>query len=385
MASEANRKEGEKMKGRFTISSFLFCVVISSFCYAQLSITDVGKYNILGVPTDQEGLSGITWAGGSRYYAVEDSGGRLHKLTINIDLSTGQIIGNPTDDSQVTLSGRTDLEGIAYIGNGEVYVSDETGATITKYNTSGGNSIGAVNVPDIYTAYRSNKSLESLTINPSKTIMWTANEEALNGTTNNEVNVDDGPEASSSTGTVVRLQKFVRNGDNWITSGQWAYETEAVQGLSGNRGVSDLCVLPSGQVLVLEREAYWNGSLWGDTIDFRNAIYLIDLADATDVSDITSLNGASYTTVSKELLWSKTFDNDMYEGICLGPQLNDGSYSLLLISDGDTIDPPLGDNQDVNESIYALEISGVIPEPTVLLSMIITIPVILSNHNRKKV
>ncbi len=355
-------------------------LIFSSNVLAQLNILGIGKYDISGVPTDQEGLSGITWAGGNTYYAAEDSGGRLHKLTINIDLSTGAIIGSPTDDSQATLNGRTDIEGVAYAGSNQVYVSDETGATITKYNVSGGNSTGSISVPDIYTAYRTNRSLESLTRQSNGASIWTANEEALNGTTNGGTSVDDGPEASTSDGTVVRLQKFNSSLD---PAGQWAYKTEDVKGLDGNRGVSDLCVLPDGQLLVLEREAYWNGSLWGDTIDYRNAIYLVDFSGATDVSGITSLNGASYTLVSKSLLWSATFDDDMFEGLCLGPQLNDGSYSLLMISDGDSFDPPLGSTQNPGESIYALKISGVIPEPVSIFMMILCFSAIISGKTRK--
>ncbi len=342
------------------VSLFLLVLLLMApLSFAQLSLTDVGKYDISGVPSGQEGLSGITWAGGSTYYAAEDSGGRLHKLTININSSTGGIIGSPTDDSQVGLNGRTDMEGVAYIGSGQVYVSDETGATITKYNVSGGSSTGSISVPDVYTAYRDNRSLESLTRQSNGASIWTANEEALYGTTNGGMSVDDGPEAGS-TGTVVRLQKF----DSSLSAvGQWAYQTDST---SGHRGVSDLCVLPDGRLLVLEREVYFDFSPFG----FSNKIYLVDFDGATDVSGIDSLNGATYTKVTKTELWSGSFGNDMYEGICLGPELNDGSHSLLLISDGDTISSS-GFSENVNESIYALKLSGVVPEPVTILMLLV--------------
>ncbi len=360
--------------------SFLSVLILSATVFANPTITAIGKYDIANVPSDQEGLSGITWAGGNTFYAAEDSGGRLHKLTINIDLSSGSITGSPNDDSQVTLNGRTDIEGVAYAGSNQVYVSDETGATITKYNVSGGSATGSIAVPDIYTAYRTNKSLESLTRQSNGSSIWTANEEALNGTTTGGTSVDDGPEADVTHRTVVRLQKF---NSSLNPAGQWAYQTEKVQALKGNRGVSDLCVLPDGQLLVLEREAYWNGGLWGDTIDYRSAIYLVDFSGATDVSNITSLNGASYTPVSKSLLWSANFDNYMFEGLCLGPQLNDGSYELLMISDGDTFDPPLGSTQNPGEAIYALKISGVVPEPVSIL-LILSGVLLLLNSGKKK-
>jgi hypothetical protein len=114
-------------------------------------------------------------------------------------------------------------------------------------------------------------------------------------------------------------------------------------------GVSDLLALPDGRLLVLERE------LGGTFIpDFRNRIYLVDFTGATDTSAISSLNSATFTGLTKTLLWEGNFANDNFEGITLGPQLANGDYSIILVSD---------DGGGTNaQSLYALRISGV-PEP----------------------
>jgi hypothetical protein len=68
---------------------------------------------------------------------------------------------------------------------------------------------------------------------------------------------------------------------------------------------------------------------------FRCRIYQVDFAGATDVSAVMSLNGATYRPVAKKMVFDRDTGLAMYEGLCLGPRLADGSRSLLMISDGD--------------------------------------------------
>ncbi len=318
-----------------------------------LTITGVGKYDCSGAP---EGLSGLTHAGGSQYYAVEDSGARLHPMTIQIDSSTGAVT-SASFGSQIILSG-TDLEGVAYnSATGSVYVSDETGATVKEYNLSGG-LLSSVSVPAVYGSYRTNYSLESLSRQAGGQSLWTANEEALY-----EMGVvNDGPLSTTGGGTVVRLQRF---DDILAAAGQWAYVTEPLTGEGPDdenyerSGVSDLCVLPNGKVLVLEREVDVTGYFMSMPIPkFHSRVYEVEFAGADDVSGIGSLEGATYTPLTKHLLWHETFTFYMFEGIALGPQLDNGDYSLLLISDGDS--PAL-------KGLYSLRLIGDVPEPATLV------------------
>jgi hypothetical protein len=148
------------------------------------------------------------------------------------------------------------------------------------------------------------------------------------------------------------LQRF--DATTMSPAGQWAYRTDAISADSPfttaeRSGVSDLLALPDGRLLVLERE------LGGAFVpDFRNRIYLVDFVGATDTSAIGPLGTASFAGVSKTLLWQGDFDNDNFEGITLGPQLANGDYSVILVSD---------DGGGTNlQSLYALRMTGV-PEP----------------------
>ncbi len=330
--------------------AYLFSLVFAtsmaspSWTVAGISITGVGE---VIRSSKNLGLSGITYAGGTQYYAINDSGALLHPMTIVVNPSSGRITSHSFADT-VALIG-FDTEGIAWDPSAPgLWVSDETGATIKLFSTAG-THLSSVDVPTIYSNYRNNFSLEALSIRGDLLELWTANEEALYKAA---TGVDDGPLSTTSAGSMCRLQRFTRLSvnDDWSANGQWAYRTDPISKIpaigsgSERSGIADLCILPDGTVLVLEREL--GGSLFPG---FRNRIYEINTSVATDVSAITSLNGASYTPVTKTLRWEKKFPFVNYEGICLGPRLNDGSLSLLMISDGDA---PATDN------LYSLKCSG---------------------------
>ncbi len=313
---------------------------------AAISISGVGTHaNPSG---SNDGLSGICYAGSTQYYAVDDSGGLMQPATISLNPSSGAITA-ASFDSAVTLGG-ADLEGIDYNpANNSVWVSDETGATIKEYSLENADYLSSVAVPSIFASYRANYSLESLTVRGDGLEMWTCNEEALyNATTG----VNDGSLSTDNNGSVVRLQRFTRNSvhGEWIADGQWAYLTESIDmpfitSGSERSGVADLCVLPDGTLLVLERKL----GAGGFSPSFENHIYEVGFAGATDVSAIPSLSGATYTRVTKTKRWSKDFGTSYnFEGLCLGPRLDDGSLSLMMIADGD----------DLSNALYSLKLSG---------------------------
>jgi hypothetical protein len=139
----------------------------------------------------------------------------------------------------------------------------------------------------------------------------------------------------------VRIQKFVRATPQagWRPAGQWAYVTDPIGGKNfagkARNGVAEMCCLDDGTVLVLEREMSVKGAGIIPMPSFRCRIYQVDFAGATDVSGIASLNGAKYCPVSKTVVFDQNTNFAMYEGLCLGPRLSDGSRSMIMISDGD--------------------------------------------------
>lgn len=102
-------------------------------------------------------------------------------------------------------------------------------------------------------------------------------------------------------------------------------------------GVSELCVLPDGQLLVLEREAFIPKIKIGAFCKCK--LYLVNPLNSEKFS--MKENFSSDTPFLKKRLlteWKtglslskRSFAN--YEGMCLGPMLEDGSQVVILLSD----------------------------------------------------
>ena len=102
-------------------------------------------------------------------------------------------------------------------------------------------------------------------------------------------------------------------------------------------GVSELCALPDGQLLVLEREAFIPNIKIGAFCKCK--LYLINPLNSEEFSmkekfssDTPFLKKRLLTEWKTGLSLSKrSFAN--YEGMCLGPKLEDGSQVIILLSD----------------------------------------------------
>lgn len=275
-------------------------------------------------------ISGVTYAGDNLFYAIDDTDNKLYPLELAISRSDGSLTESGiTIGTGVVMSGSHDMEGCAFDpASGKVWISQETNALIREFDPATGALLRSAPVPAVQKQYVGNYSLEALTISGDGRTMWTANEEALKV---------DGALATNSVGSVVRLTRFTRESvyDNWTPDGEWAYETQPIGTLKDSHtrsGVSGLCALPDGTLLTLERRCYDGGVF----PDFNIRIYQVNFSGATDVSSLASLKNASYTKTTKTQLFSFTDTSDMpnYEGICLGPRLNDGSCAIVLITDG---------------------------------------------------
>ncbi len=319
---------------------------------AAVTITDPGQ-NVYDWTANAPELSGLTWVSGTTYYAVSDDANqrKVYQLHIGVNPANGRIT-NAAVTATNTLSVGYDLEGIAYCSaRGTFFISDEgqfpDGGYLREHTLPDGNLVRTLTLPTVLTNDRSNYSLESCTWGAGA--LWTANEEAL---------AQESALSTASAGSLIRLQKF----DHQLNpAGQWAYLTDSFGFDSSlttaeRSGVSDLLALPDGNLLVLERTLGI-----GFVPSFRNRIYLVNFAGATDVSGISDLDGASYTPVNKTLLWETnmgSISTRNFEGIALGtalPQVGSNSYSVLLVADN---------GGGTNQHLYALVVNGVVaPSP----------------------
>ncbi|MCP5055741.1 MAG: esterase-like activity of phytase family protein [bacterium] len=304
---------------------------------SALAVVDPGQTPVVISGAGNAEFSGIAHTGGGQFLSVADSGGTLHPVSISIDPVTG-FVSQASAGTPVILAGGVDLEGVAWrSATGSVFVSDEVGPAIREVDPTTGALIRNVTLPPIFANLRPNLGLESLSLAPDGSALWTANEAAL---------LVDGPVANFVDGTWVRIQRFDGTG---TAAGQWAYRTEAQGSFSG---VVDLVALPSGELLVLERALALGG--------FQSRLFLIDFNGATDTSSLPALAGASFQGVGKTLLWSRLGGALNIEGMGLGPTLANGDTSLVLVSDGGGTSPP---------NTLALRLS--VPEPGILLLVLL--------------
>jgi hypothetical protein len=285
-------------------------------------------------------MSGVTYVGPvgglHRFIAAEETHGELLQFDVSFTAVGG--ISAVSNITALPISYTQDFEGIAYTNptRNSVFLSHENGPGVREVSLATGAGSQTVTVPSVFTApgnKRPNLGFESLTRTLDGTAMWTANEQAL---------TVDGPEATSSAGTPIRLLKMNVAGNSVSVGPQYAYHVEPIHGSSSfgspQSGLSDLAAMPDGTLLALERSVAFLAS----PSTYLNRIYEIDFDAATDVSlgpTAGGLIGQSYTPVSKSLVWSGPADGGSgqnMEGFALGPQLANGSWVLLgVVDNGD--------------------------------------------------
>lgn len=287
-------------------------------------------------------LGGLAWAGGDAWLVVSDdvsAGPRAFAATVAVDGSTGTVVGSPSAGAAIALAAGGDPEGIALDpGDATFVVADEVGPTVRRFDLSGATVASAALPPVFAAGLRSNLGLESVAVDRRGRV-WTATEEALTA---------DGPVSSFADGTIVRIQRLT---PDLQPDGQWGYVTDPISGdVLGSdpgrdverSGVVELAVLPDGTVLVLER-MLGGAPPFGAPV-LRSRLYELDLSSADDTTSIPSLSPGGFTPAAKLLRWEATFDALSeplnFEGMGLGPRLDDGRRSLLLVSDDGGIGGP---------------------------------------------
>lgn len=332
---------------------------------SDLEVVEVGRYAFRGGGHVDPGLaavgiSGLARVEGDRYLAVSDRGGALHVLEIAVDPATGRVT-RAEFGTRLPLSGPgaalRDREAIACAAGCPIawLAGEGPPPWIAGHDLAGRTrAMADLDHPGlaVFTTARANLGFEALALRP-RGGLWAANEEAL---------AADGPPATPEAGTVVRL---VALDDSLRPIAQRAYVTDPVPGPITSplpavgreaSGLVELVALPDGTLLALER------ALGGDEsgmAGFRIRLYAVDPRGATDVSAAPHRDGLAaggWTPVAKTLLLELRpgLVAANYEAMALGPELEGGDRSLLLMADngGGTI-----------QSIHALRVRWTEPRP----------------------
>jgi len=295
------------------------------------------------------GLSGIDYdTDNNRFIAISDDRAqigpaRFYELTI--DLQDGLL-----DSGDISFTGYTeilDLDGSSFAEGavdpesiriadfpGILYWTSEGDAAnglppFVRVMTLDGNPLDSFSIPAKYlptetSGIRNNLAFESLTLSYSGHQVITATENAL---------VQDGEAATVDNGSPSRVLVLDRASGEPVS--EYIYATDPVpfapipEDEFNTNGLVELLAIAPKRMIAVERSF---------SVGVGNSIrlYLTGTQGASDVLALDSIAGQDVTPMSKRLLLDLGelgIPLDNIEGISFGPQLPDGSRSLILVSD----------------------------------------------------
>ena len=321
----------------------------------------VGGFNFLGdfsIPTQTTfdgtilgGLSSIDYDPASgTYYLISDdqSGARFYTATIDLDatgLNNVTITGVTTileQDGMPFADGSLDPEAIRFdAATGSLYWTSEGNvnngiAPFVRQMRLDGAFLQEFTNPSVYdiaadgsSGPRQNGVFEGITLTADGSEVVTMLELPL---------VQDGVVPTTAvTNSPVRMQFYDKASGQ--PTRQYAYKLDPVA-VPGEffqiNGVVEVLAVDATTFLVMERSAFFSAGSSGNTVK----IFRVTTDQATDVSNINALATAGYAPVNKELILTiddSTFDLefpvDNIEGMTFGPDLANGSKTLLLVAD----------------------------------------------------
>lgn len=320
---------------------------------------------------------------------------RFQTFTLDIDRNSGAINGftltgttlfrqlngatynglNPQllNGSSAVLGASLDPEGLARLANGNLLVSDEYGPSVYEFTPAGqfvrafqtpANLVpgagGTTNYVDgrgtITSGRQDNRGFEGVTVSPDGKTAYAILQDPL---------INEGKNGSNADGRYsrnVRIVSFdVASGQS---NGQYIYQLDSLAELNArvpndsfgksaqgrNIGVSSIQATGNGTLLVLERDNRGFGvDPTADVPVASKRIYRIDLNDATDVSKIAlagtndlpagvkpvTKTATPFVDIAAALRAQGLAIPEKIEGMAFGPQLADGSHSLIVITDND--------------------------------------------------
>lgn len=279
------------------------------------------------------GYSGITWLGDDRYAVVSDISEHDGFFVFSIQLdSLGRIVSVANRGFRGNSDRGHDNEGVAWCQpRNTVFVSGETDNQVRELTLEGNPTGKSLPMPQVVTQGASRKyGLEALTYNVQTHRFWTVSESTLKG---------DGEQATPENGAKNKLRLLAFD-DSLTLKGQYFYEMDAPEAeLASSQyamGVSALVALDNGQLLVLEREFCVAPSKIGSTVQCR--IYRVTPTAGDIMPATASIQGKKPLEKQLVVEWDSaigllSFSLANYEGMCLGPKLQDGRQVLVLISD----------------------------------------------------
>ena len=182
--------------------------------------------------------SGITALGNNRYAVVSDKSETEGFFILHIETDSVKGCITSLEDEGFQSSGlpNRDIEGICYRPTtNTVFISGEKDNEVYEYTLDGKRTGQRLEMPDIFKKAGHNYGLESLTYDRKRHLFYTTSERVLKGD------------------SLLRIQSF---SDNLKPGFCYYYKPDEPISKKHFYGVSELCALEDGRLLVLERQIH---------------------------------------------------------------------------------------------------------------------------------
>ena len=281
-----------------------------------------------GIPAGN--YSGIAHIDADRYALVSDKQDADGWTEVKIsflpsgDIDGMQFVAHHYDEG--TRSKSRDSEGIVYVSEQGFFVCAENDQQILELDADGTPTGRKVAVPECFATSNifPNYGFEALTYNSTDGTLWTTTEQGV------RTDVEAQTSPNSPTPTLLRLQAF---------SASLQPSRKATRAFAF--GVPELLAVNDTTLIVMEREIYIPKRYNGAKCHIR--LFCVNPHAAEALKDtsvpLSEIDDSCFLT--KKLLYEfhtrlnlfgrKDFAN--YEGMCLGPKLDDGRQVVLLDAD----------------------------------------------------
>jgi len=295
----------------------------------------------------------------ARWYQTKISvtGSGDGKTPAQVILAPGRPVTMVNFDGKPFPKGSIDPEAMVVMSDGRVFVSSEGDMNqdpridpAVFLAADDGRVMKTLDVPQVFLpeksgkqtrGVRNNGAFESMTVTPDGKTLLVAAELPL---------IQDGEIPDYSRGGLVRMVRYRLDPGGIVADGQFVYELSPVKPWPPEpnakphlNGLVEMFYMPSGELLAMERAGVNQAD---GSYRTRVRLWQVDLDGATDVSGMESLKstGALPLRAARKRLvldldeilpkLSVGFQSlDNLEAIHVGPDLPDGTKTLILVSD----------------------------------------------------
>ena len=328
-----------------TILLALAITLFTSSSFAQqVKVCGQTKLNKWGVvPGNYSGISHVR----DNLYAIVDDKDVVDGfkfLELNIDRENGKVLkaslAEPEGMKERRAKGectKRDCEGVAYFPEANtVFVSGEEEQRILEYTIEGRFTGRELAIHSIMQRNKivPNLGFEALTYNDKQKRFWTTTESTLPA---------DGKQSSPHNPLIHNRLRFVGFDNTLKPVESYVYQMDLLKATSKTAtslyGVPSLLALDDGRIIVMEREGCFPKKQYGSWV--RIKLYIVNPRQSKLVSLDTPIAMVGDDGVMKKELICEfvtrlrlgSMNLSNYEGMCLGPKLNDGRQTLILIAD----------------------------------------------------